>query len=228
MEKTIKIKSIVITVLIFICVFLILDVVPFIFLWAGMSAKGVPNQIELQKWAVKTSVFKFQKIYTRNSILPLLVLSGDHDTAINYFNDLEKLGGADSLNTKLVTYSYIQSGDYENALRYANMINDRSRMVQVYIKLKNYAKANNVVDSLLMEKDIKSSTYLYKSELLYNEGKYVEANNYIDKALKSSSSYIDGLYMKSKILTKLGRTAEANKYFNIAKYAEAKRKEIYE
>jgi tetratricopeptide (TPR) repeat protein len=101
-------------------------------------------------------------------------------------------------------------------------------MVQVYIKLKNYAKANNVVDSLLMEKDIKSSTYLYKYELLYNEGKYVEANNYIDKALKSSSSYIDGLYMKSKILTKLGRTAEANKYFNIAKYAEAKRKEIYE
>ena len=200
MGQTIKVKSIIITIFVVVCVFVLIDIIPFLFMWVGLSANEPSNQISLQKMAVKTSVLRFQKIYTINNVLPLLVLSGDHVTAIKYFNELETLDGADSLNTKLVIYSYIQTGDLQNALKYAKLIGDRKRLAQIFILLKDYDKAENIVDGLLMDKSVMASTYLYKSELLYNEGKYDEANHYVDNALNLSPNFIDGLYLKSRVI----------------------------
>lgn len=227
MEKTIKIKSIIGGLLIALCILIVLDVIPFLFIWTGVLAKNSSDEITLQKWAVKTSVFRFQKIYTRNNLLPQLVLTGDYVTAINYFKELEDLDGADSLNTRLAIYSYIKTGDYDNALMYASLINDRTRLAQIYIQIKDYVKANIVLESLLKEDSAKASTYLYKGEVLLHEGKYQEANNFADKALEKAPNYIDALYLKSKVCTKLGRVAESKKYFSQAKYLESKREEYY-
>ena len=228
MNKTIKVKTIVTGLFIAMAVFVIVDIIPFIFLWAGLSARGTFEQITLQKWAVKTSVFKFQKIYTRNSVLPLLVLTGDYVDAIHYFRELELLDGADNLNTRLAIYSYIQTGDYRSALQYAHLIDDKSRAAQIYIKLKDFKKAAILVESLLRENPVKISTYLYKSELLFNEGRYGDAETYVNKALGISPTYVDALYLKSRILNKTGRGAEAKRCFNQAKYLESKRKSIYD
>lgn len=225
--KNVKIKSIVIGLCITLAVFVVIDIIPFVLLWAGLSAQGVSEQITLQKWAVKTSVFKFQKIYTRNSILPLLVLTGDYVDAIHYFNELEYLDGADNLNTSLAIYSYIQSGDYNTALTYAHLIDDKSRTAQIYLKLKDYKKAKIIVDKLLRENPVKISTYLYKSEILFYEGKYADAENYVNKALHMSPAYIDALYLKSRILNKVGRSVDAKRCFSQAKYLESQRKSYY-
>ena len=227
MGKTVKVKSIIITIFLIVLFFVLIDIIPFVFLWVGLSAKSPSNQISLQKWAVKTSVLRFQKIYTINSVLPILVLSGDHVTAIKYFENLELLDGADSINTRLIIYSFIQTGDFDNALKYAQLIGDKKHIAQIYIKKKDYKMAANVVDGMLLDENVKPAAYLYKSELLYNDCRYSEANNYVDKALKLSPSYIDGLYMKSKILAKFGNASESKKYFSKAKYLESVRTEIY-
>ena len=221
MEKTIRLKSIVVGLLVALITFIIVDVTPFLFLWAGLSSQRYDTQLALQKWAVKTSVFRFQKVYTRNSILPLLVLSGDYTTAISYFDDLEALGSADNFNTKLAIFSYIKIGEFDKALSYAILINDKSRMAQIYIKQKDYAKANIMVESLMLDNPVKISTYVYKSEMLYDGGKYNEANSYIDKALNISPTYIDALYLKSRIMGKLGNSVESKKCFNQAKYLDS-------
>ncbi len=228
MNKTIKVKSIIIGLFISMAIFVVIDIIPFVLLWAGLSAHGISEQGTLQKWAVKTSVFKFQKIYTRNSILPLLVLTGDYVDAIRYFNELEALDGADNLNTRLAIYAYIQTGDYNTALSYANLIDDKNRIAQIYIKLKDYAKAGIIVENLLRENPVKVSTYLYKSEILFNDGKYGEAENYVNKALKMSPTYIDALYLKSKILNKIGKGTDAKRCFSQAKYLESQRKSFYD
>ena len=101
-------------------------------------------------------------------------------------------------------------------------------MAQIYIRLRDFQKAAILVDGLLMEKPIKVSTYLYKSELLFNSGKYGEAEVYINKALGISPAYIDALYLKSKILNKLGKGSEAKRCFSQAKYLESQRKSLYD
>ena len=225
--KNVKVKSVVIGLCIAFAIFVVVDIIPFVLLWAGLSAQGISEQVTLQRWAVKTSVFKFQKIYTRNSILPLLVLTGDYVDAIHYFNELEYLDGADNFNTRLAIYSYIQTGDYSTALSYAHLIDDRSRAAQIYIKLKDYKKAKIIVDKLLRENPVKISTYLYKSEILFYEGKYGDAENYVNKVLQMSPTYIDALYLKSRILNKVGRGADAKRCFSQAKYLESKKKSYY-
>jgi len=223
MEKTIKVKSILKGLLIAFCIFILVDIIPFVILWIADSATSTANQIAIQKWAVKTSVFNFQKVYTRNSILPLLVLSEDYGTAIEYYKELEDLQGTDNLNTELIIYSYIRTGDYDNALMYASLINDKSRMAQIYLIKKDYEKADIVTKDLLSEKSIKASSYLYKSEILYHNGDYQQAYDYVDKALNLSPNFVDALYLKARICNNMGKSAEAKKYYSMAKYLDIER-----
>lgn len=207
--------------------FIILNILPFWLMWAGITAPEYKNQLSLQKMAVQTSVFRYQKIYTRNNLLPTLVLSGDYDTAIKYYKELEILNGADNFNTKLVIYSYINIGDYNEALNYASLIKDKSKMAQIYIKMEDYPKAAILVDELMTRKPVAISTYAYKSELEYVQGNIESAEIYANKVLAVSPAYLDVLYLKAKICKRQGKDDDARKYFNQAKYIDDKRKSLY-
>lgn len=222
-----KIKSKIFPLVIVFVFFVVLAVLPFLFLWAGFWAKDVQCRISLQKKSVQTSVFVFQKVYTRNSILPLLVLTGDYSTAIKYFEQLEKLGAMNTSNASIAVYSYMKMKDYDNALKYAEIINDKSRLVQIYLIKKEYAKAGNIIDELMSKDSVKVSTYYYKSELLNQEGKTDDALYYVQKALSISPAYVDALYLKSALLAKTGRIKESNEILSKAKHLESYRENIY-
>lgn len=227
MKITKRTKNVIIISLVIVVIFIILDVLPFWFMWAGITAPVFSDQMALQKKAVKVSVFRFQKIYTINNILPMFVLSGDYDEAIKCYKELELLDGADNFNTRLVIYALINKGEYIEALSYAQLINDKSKMAQIYIKLGDYPKANILINELLSEKNVDISTYAYKAELAYAQGKIEEAGKYADIVLNKSSAYLDILYLKSKICKKQGKDVDARKYFNQAKYIEDMRKSLY-
>ena len=226
-KKGKKIKNSVIVLGIILFILIIIDVLPFWFMWAGNNAPDYPSQLKLQKKAVETSILRFQKIYTINNVLPLLVLSEDYTTAIDYYRELEILNGADNFNTKLIIYALINTGNYNEALSYAYLINDKSKMAQIYLRMQDYHKAEVLINELMSKNSISVSTYLYKAELEYAKGNIKEASIYADKVLSMSPTYYDVLYLKSKICKKQNNKTDAKRYFYQAKYLEEKRKDMY-
>lgn len=207
-------------------VLVFMDILPFLFVWASLVATNNDDIMQLQEKSVKTSVFKFQKIYTRNSALSSLYLMKDYDKVIEYFKDLEKLGAVEPMNTTLATMSFLNTGDFENALKYAKESNNENLLARVYIKSRNFEKAKPIVEKLLSQKNSSTSIYLYKAEILISENKWKEAETYIDKALKISPNYIDVLYVKAKILNNNGQKENAKKYTSKAKALELKRSNL--
>lgn len=226
MNKNLKIKSMLAILGIFVLIFVLFNILPFLYLWAGLSAKDYQTQVKLQKGAVQMSVFNFQKVYTRNSVLPILVLTGDYNTAVEYFEDLEELDSIDTLNTKLAIFSYIKIGEFHKALSYAILVKDDSRVAQIYLKLKDYQKANFVVNELLKKKPPNISTYEYKAELLLEENKLKDADMYVDKALEISPTYINALYLKSRICKRLNKSEDSKKYLAKAQYYDNMKKDL--
>jgi tetratricopeptide (TPR) repeat protein len=206
-------------------ILIFMDILPFLFVWASLVATNNDDVILLQEKSIKTSVFKFQKIYTRNSAISGLFLMKDYDKVIEYYKDLEEMDAVEPWNTTLVIMAYLNSGDMDNALKYAKASGNKNLLARVYVKTKDFEKAKPIVEDILSKKPT-ISAYLYKAEILISENRWNEAEKYIDKALKISPKYIDALYLKAKILNKYGKNEEAKKYISRAKAQELKRSNL--
>lgn len=227
MKKDSKIASVLSILLIGLGILIFLDILPFLFVWASLVATNNDDMILLQEKSIKTSVFKFQKIYTRNSALSSLYLMKEYDKVIEYFKELEDMNAVEPMNTTLAIMSYINVGDYNNALKYAKESNNKSLLAKVYIKTKDFDKAKPIVDDLLAQKKSSLPALLYKSEILIHENKIKDAEICIDKILKINPNYIDALYIKAKILNKYGKGDEAKRYTSRAKVLEMRRSNLY-
>lgn len=227
MKQDSKIAAIISLCLVAFGVLIFMIILPFLFMWSSLMSQDTAESLNLSEKAVKTSVFKFQKIYTMNDALSTLALTGNDDKVIEYFEELEKLEATDKLNTLIAILSYIKVGDLDKALMYAQKINSKNSIAHIYLLKKDYAKASSLVDELLKENSDSIKANLYKSQLLYAEGKWKEADIYIDKVLTRSPSYIEALEEKAKICAKLGKNADAKKYESKAEFLKARRKNLY-
>ena len=227
MKKDSKIATLISLFSIGLGVLIFLDILPFLFVWASLVATNTDDMILLQKKAIKTSTFKFQKIYTRTSALSSLYLTGNYDDVIKYYKDLEKLNSIDKMSTLIVINSYLAIGDLDNALEYAKTTNKKSILAKVYIKRQEFDKAKPIVEEMLQSNKKQIAAYLYKAEILIHENKWVEAESYVNKILKSNPNYLEALYLKAKILKKHNKPNEAKKYESKAKVLEIKRNNLY-
>lgn len=228
MKKDTITASIFSTFMIGLGIVIFLVILPYLFIWASLLTTNKSEIIELENKAIKYSTFKFQKTYTRINALPLLSLSKKYDKVIEYYNDLEKMNTADSMSQTLAIMAYIELEDYDNAIKYAKKLNNKSLLAKAYIKNKNFGKAKPIVEELLAKNISSINALLYKSEILLHENRLKEAQNTIDNVLKTSPSYIEAYYVKAEILTKYGKIKEANKYINEAKALELKRRKLYQ
>lgn len=207
-------------------ILMFLYVLPFLYIWASFGESENQNKLDLMKKSVTFSIFKFQKIYTMNSALASLVLTKDYYTVIGYYKELEKLDAVDEGNTYLAVYSYIQTGEYDNALKYSQLFGNKGQQAQIYIKMKDFKKAKILVNEMLNQTPVKPKVYRYKAEIEMGENKWKEANLSIDKALKYSPNSMEALQDKVRISKHLGYKEEYKKNLNKLKLLELKRGNI--
>jgi tetratricopeptide (TPR) repeat protein len=227
MKKDSKIATLISLFSIGLGVLIFLDILPFLFVWASLVATNSNDMILLQKKAIKTSTFKFQKIYTRTSALSSLYLTENYDDVIKYYGDLEKLNSVDNMSTLLVINSYLATGNFDKALEYAKTTNKKSILAKVYIKRQEFDKAKPIVEEMLQSNKKQLTAYLYKAEILIHENKWNEAESYVNKILNSNQNYLEALYLKAKILQKQNKPEEAKKFESRAKIIELKRSSLY-
>ena len=207
-------------------ILMFLYILPFLYIWASFCETETQDKLDSMKKSVNTSIFEFQKVYTMNSALASLVLTKDYYTVIAYYKDLEKLGAVDEGNTYLAVYSYIQTGEYNNALKYAQMFGNKGQLAQIYIKIKDFKKAKILVNEMLNQKPVKTRVYRYKAEIEMGENNWKEAYNSINKALKFAPNSVEALQDKVRISKHLGYKNEYKKSLNKLKLIELKRGNI--
>ena len=191
-------------------IFIFLWILPFLYVYIGIVEQGETNihDTKWDKFAIKYSIFYPQKVYTIEAAFPSLILSKDYENAIKYYKILEDLNAQTPATTYLVTYAYIQIGDFENALYYAKLENDLRHLAKIYILMKDYKNAQNIVNKMLNSPSPKPQSYLYKAELESRKGNYKIAKTNIDKAIESMQNSIDAWQVKANIEKKLGNKRE--------------------
>lgn len=210
--------------LIILGIFVFLFIHPFIYSYIGIIEQGKTN-IRNTKWdklAVKYSIFKKQKKFTINAAMPSLILSKEYSTAVEYLKKLEDMDIATARNYYFASYASEQLKDYNKALEYAKKSNDQFREAKVYIKMKNFNNAQNVLDNLAKEKPVKPRVYLYDAELKMAQNKWPEANTSINKFLKINPNSKEALQDKAEISKQLGNMKDYNNCINKLKNIETK------
>lgn len=217
MSRDSKIATIISTGMVCLGILTFLWIFPFIYMYIGMVEQANTN-IRDTKWdrlAIEHSIFRAQKIFTIENALPSLILAKDYYNVISYYKELEKYHVETKSMRYLVAYSYMQVGEYEDALKYA--YDNEYQKAQIFINMKAYDKAKPIVSKLMSEKPIKPKAYLYKAELDMAENKWKEAETSIDKLLKINPNHLEGLQAKARVSKKLGRSDLYKKYMGLAR-----------
>ncbi|MBQ8668830.1 hypothetical protein IJ472_03540 [bacterium] len=206
------------SIMIFIGLFLFVWILPFLFVWLsfGTELSNEESLPYLQK-AVKYSIFKPQKLYTLETIIPTLLVLDKNKEAISYYEIYEKQHpDNDNLNTKatktLVTYAYIKTNNYDKALRIAKDTNNLYQQAKIYIATNNLDMAKKTVEEIFSTKTKSKLPYLYVAQIQLKEGYPKSANTSIDKLLLVNPQHTEALETKAEILKALGLTDEYNKY----------------
>lgn len=192
-------------------VFIIIWMLPFLYMYIGMIEYGKTN-VQNLKWdrlAVKYSLFKSQKLQTIPSAVTAFSLAEDYDTVIDYSKKLEHLNALTSADKYFLSKAYMEKGDYENALKYAS---NKTQELQIYIKMKDIKKAQAIIKQLLAEKNVKHGIYLYKAEVEIEMNNWHDANISIDKLLEINPMHLEAMKVKAKILKHFGKLKEYKVY----------------
>ncbi len=206
------------SIMIFIGLFLFVWILPFLFVWLsfGTELSNEESLPYLQK-AVKYSIFKPQKLYTLETIIPTLLVLDKNEEAISYYEIYEKQHpDNDNLNTKatktLVTYAYIKTNNYDKALTIAKDTNNLYQQAKIYIATNNLDMAKKTVEEIFSTKTKSKLPYLYVAQIQLKEGYPKSANTSIDKLLLVNPQHTEALETKAEILKALGLTDEYSKY----------------
>lgn len=202
-------------------IFLVIWALPFLYMYIGIleeSKSGVINT-HWDKLAVKYSIFNAQKRQTIPSAILSFSLAKDYDSVIEYSKKLEELGEMPGAGNYSISKAYMEKGEYQNALKYASY---KTQELQIYIKMKDIEKSQEIVNQLLAEKPVKPVTYLYKAEVEILQNNWRDADVYVDKLLAINPQHIDALKVKAKILKHFGRMNEYEKYMQRIKDRESK------
>lgn len=113
---------------------------PFILIFKSFTQPNKQKEISLLTTAVKISIFTPQKQYSLESAIPALVISKDYLGAIEYIKDLEKITTLNNGIKYLASYSYMQIGDFENAMQYAIESENKKIQTKIYNKIKEKRK----------------------------------------------------------------------------------------
>ncbi len=211
MRKENKFAVIIASGMICLGVFMVIWMLPFLYMYIGMIEYG-KTHVQNLKWdrlAVKYSLLKSQKLQTIPSAVTSFSLAEDYDTVIEYSKELEDLSELSGADKYFLSKAYIEKGDYENALKYAS---NKTQEAQIYIKMKNIEKAQGIVEQMLAEKPVKPVVYLYKAETEIETNNWHEADVSIDKLLKVNPLHLEALKVKAKILKHFGRMSEYKIY----------------
>ena len=199
------------SVLIAIGVFLFIWILPFLFIWLsfGVNLSNVESLPYLKK-AVQYSIFRTQKLYTLETIIPtLLVLEKDKE-AISYYESYEKLKPTDNdIDTKatktLVTYAFINTKNYDKALTLAKETNNLYQQAKIYIAIEDLDNAKNTVEKIFSTRTKSKLPYLYVAQIQLKEGYPKSANTSIDKLLLVNPQHTEALETKAEILKELNK-----------------------
>lgn len=227
MQKGSKLAAVISTGMILSGIFMFLLIHPYIYIYTGIIEENNTN-IRNTKWdrlAVKYSLFKFQKNYTLENAIPGLILTKDFDTALEYLKELEANGFSDNTNKYLMSYVYMKTGDYVNALKYAKESGNKFQTARIYIKMKDIKNAEILINEFLKENPVKPNTYVYKAEIEMAKDNWKTANIYIDKMLKINPNHMEALSDKALITRKLGLAKEHKKCINKIKLLELRTEE---
>lgn len=211
MKKKNKFAVIITSGLICLGVFMVIWMLPFLYMYIGMIEYGKTN-VQNLKWdrlAVKYSLFKSQKLQTIPSAVTSFTLAEDYDTVIAYSKELEKLGELSGADKYFLSNAYIEKGDYEKALKYAS---NKPQELKIYIKMKDVKKAQTIIEQLLNEKKVKPGVYLYKAEVEIEMNNWHDANVSIDKLLEINPKHLEAMKVKAEILKHFGRMSEYKIY----------------
>ena len=202
-------------------VFLVIWMLPFIYMYIGVIEQGKTHTKNLKwdKLAVKYSIFKGQKVHSIPSAILSFILTKDYDAVIEYSKELERLGELSGPDKYFMSKAYFEKGDYENALKYAN---NKEQELRIYIRMNDLEKANELVAELLKAEPVKPNTYLYKSEVELAAGNWKEAEIWVNKLLQINPQHLEALKVKAKILKHLGRNNEYELYRQKIKELEDK------
>jgi len=202
-------------------IFLIFLAVPYMFIWAAFAPTDKTESSYLEK-AYKTSIFKFQKVYTIDNILPALIIKQDYNSALLYIEELEKMDAMSQTDNYFAAYAYCETGEYKKALKYAQNSNSDRMIVKVYTGLKEFDKADNLISKMIEKNPQKVQNYLYKAELELAKGNYAGAEVSINKTLPEMKQSRQVWEIKSKIAKHYGRTQDLKEYENILRQIEFK------
>lgn len=225
MKKDSKIAIVISSIMILCAVLLFVWILPFIFVWIAYGDEE-NCQTDYLKKAVKYSIFPAQKTYTIESIMPSLILSGNFDEAIKYYEEYKKTNTDSIIKnaiTRLAGYAYLHSGKYADALEIAKELNDKTFLTQIYIKIGDIDTAKVLLNELLKENPGKIINYRYLAEVQMGEKKWKEAEISINKVLKFAPNNLDVLKDKVEISKQLGKTTDYKKYSKRVKEIEYKR-----
>ncbi len=217
------------SVLIAIGIFLFIWILPFLFIWLsfGINLSNVESLPYLKK-AVKYSIFRTQKLYTLETIIPTLIVLEKDKEAISYYEIYENLNpdteDLDAKATKtLVTYAYINTKDYDKALTIAKSTNNLYQQAKIYIATNDLDNAKETVEKIFSTKTKSKQPYLYVAQIQLKEGYPNSAHNSIDKLLKVNPKNTDALETKAKIFETQGNKIQAEIYYLKAKQIKDER-----
>ena len=217
------------SVLIAIGVFLFVWILPFLFIWLsfGINLSNVESLPYLKK-AVQYSIFKTQKLYTLETIIPTLLVLNKNEEAISYYEIYEKLNPSnEDIDTKatktLVTYAYIRTKNYDKALEIAKDTNNLYQQAKIYIEIDELEKAKETVEKIFSTKTQSKLPYLYVAQIQLKEGYPNSAHNSIDKLLKINPKHVDALETKARIFEVQGNKTQAEIHYLKAKQIKDER-----
>lgn len=208
------------SILVAIAIFLFIWSLPLIYSWIALSSpfsnseqnNKKHTQSEYFKKAVKYSVFKWQKIYTIENLIPTLLLSNEYNEVIKYYEQMEKANIETNIAKSLSTFAYIKVGKYDKALQLAKETNNLYQQAKIYIATNNLDMAKKTVEEIFSTKTKSKLPYLYVAQIQLKEGYPKSANTSIDKLLLVNPQHTEALETKAEILKALGLTNEYNKY----------------
>ena len=219
------------SVLIAIGIFLFIWVLPFLFVWLsfGVNISNVESLPYLKK-AVKYSIFRTQKLYTLERIIPPLIILEKNKEAISYYEIYEKLNPnnedfATNATKTLVTYAYIRTKDYDKALTIAKSTNNLYQQAKIYIATNDLDNAKETVEKIFSTKTKSKRPYLYVAQIQLKEGHLKSAHNSIDKLLKIKPQHTEALETKAKIFEAQGNKVQAEIHYLKAKQIKDERRQ---
>ncbi len=224
MEKGNKIATGISAVLIILAIALFVLGLPYILVMAASTTQ--PHSIEETNYlknAVKFSILKNQKIYAIDYLLPSLTAQMKYDEAISYYEKYKNYNLTKASKT-IITFAYLQKGEYEKALTLAEENNSLYFKAQAYIKLNRLDEAKKTVEEIFSTKTTSKQPYLYVAQIQLKEGNLKSANESIDKLLSVNSQHLEALETKTEILKALGKTKEYEEYTQKANKIKQDRK----